>query len=48
MDKISLDPQLINLKNIKIEYKKDQFLTVCLMHYVDHKRCIAEFKKNPL
>jgi len=33
---------------MKIEFKKDQFLTVSLMHYVDYNRIIVEYKKNPL
>ena len=48
VSKINLESQLINLKNMKIEYKLNQFLTVCLMHYVEYDRIIVEYKKNPL
>ncbi len=33
---------------MKIEYKKGQYLTVSLMHYVEYNRMIVEYKKNPL
>lgn len=45
---INLEPQLINMKSMKIEFKKSQSLTVCLMHYLEYNRIVIEYKKNPL